>query len=1190
MKKFTERNKQLNLSEINKEVLEAWEAARLFERSMTEREGAPSFVFYEGPPSANGMPGIHHVMARTIKDIFCRYKTMSGYQVKRKAGWDTHGLPVELGVEKTLGITKEDIGKKISVDEYNAACRREVMKYTKEWTDLTRQMGYWVDLDNPYITYDNKYIETLWWLLAQLYKKGYLFKGYTIQPYSPAAGTGLSTHELNQPGCYRDVKDTTATALFRITDPKVEMTGWGTPCFMAWTTTPWTLPSNTALCVGPKIEYVALRTYNPYNGEKITVVMAEVLVKNYFKPEGAEAALDSYTKGDKVLPYEIVGKWTGEQLLGMHYAQLMPWVKPCEKVDENSPAYVKNAAEAHPDKIFRVEKDNFVEMSEEAFRVIPGDYVTTEDGTGIVHIAPTFGADDAKVAKAAGIPSLFIINKRGETRPMVDLQGKYYPVDECAEEFLKKCVDVALYSKYAGAYVKNAYDPRFNPGGKYDEEAASKADDLNIELCMDMKVAGDVFRIEKHVHNYPHCWRTDKPVLYYPLDSWFIRTTASRDRLIELNGDIKWKPASTGSGRFGKWLENLQDWNLSRSRYWGTPLPIWRTEDGREEIIIDSYETLYNEIEKSVAAGVMPSNPLKDKGFVPGDYSKENYDKVDMHRPYVDDIVLVSESGAPMHRELDLIDVWFDSGAMPYAQIHYPFENKEALDSGSVYPADFIAEGVDQTRGWFFTLHAIAGMIFDSVSYKAVISNGLVLDKNGAKMSKRLGNAIDPFNNIGRFGSDPVRWYMISNSQPWDNLKYDEEGVQEVSRKLFGTLYNTYKFFSQYANLDGFTGEEKQIPVADRPEIDRWILSLLNSLVKEVNDALEDYEPTKAARAIETFVLDNLSNWYVRLNRKRYWAGEMTPDKLAAYQTLYTCLLTVARLMAPFAPFFSDRLWRDLMGANGEKEEYTSVHLDKFPVYDASLYSPELEERQRLAQIITSNVLALRRKVNLKVRQPLQTLLVPVMDKQQKEAVEAITELVANEVNVKEIKVVDNEESGLVKRVKADFKKLGPKYGKIMKLLGKAITEMSQKDIAALERDGQFTFEALPDAPVVTVEDVEIIPEDIPGWLVANDGNVTVALDVTVTPELKNEGMARELVNRIQNIRKSSDFEITDRIKVRLSPDESVKAALDVFGDYVASQVLADAIVLDDSLKAEDENVTELDIDGLKVLAEVKRV
>ena len=1186
MAKFQERNKQLNLSEINKEVLADWEKNSLFEESMKVREGCPSFVFYEGPPSANGMPGIHHVMARSIKDIICRYKTMKGFHVKRKAGWDTHGLPVELGVEKTLGITKEDIGKKISVDEYNAACRREVMKYTKEWTDLTRKMGYWVDLENPYITYDNSYIETLWWLLAQLYEKGYLYKGYTIQPYSPAAGTGLSTHELNQPGCYRDVKDTTATALFRILDPKEEMKGWGDPFFMAWTTTPWTLPSNTALCVGPKIDYVALQTYNPYTGEPITAVMAECLVNAYFKPEGAERALEEYQKGDKIVPYRIVGKWSGAELVGMHYEQLLPWVKPCEKVNALSPDYVVKAAETHPEKTFEAGNDKFVELADCAFRVIPGDYVTTEDGTGIVHIAPTFGADDAKVAKAADIPSLFIINKRGETRPMVDLQGKYYPLDECAEQFVEKCVDVALYSEHAGDYVKNAYDPKFNPGGKYDEEAAMSAENLDVVLCLEMKQVGKVFRIEKHVHNYPHCWRTDKPVLYYPLDSWFIRTTANRENLMALNETIKWKPASTGSGRFGKWLENLQDWNLSRSRYWGTPLPIWRTEDGKEEIIIDSYARLYDEIEKSVAAGVMKENPWKAKGFVPGDYSKENYDRIDAHRPYVDDIVLVSPSGKPMKRETDLIDVWFDSGAMPYAQIHYPFENKDALDSGEVYPADFIAEGVDQTRGWFFTLHAIAGMLFDSVAYKAVISNGLVLDKNGAKMSKRLGNAIDPFNNIERFGSDPVRWYMISNSQPWDNLKYDEDGVAEVSRKLFSTLYNTYKFFAQYANLDGFTGTEPQVAVADRPEIDRWILSLLNTLVKTVEESLDDFEPTRAARAIEEFVGDNLSNWYVRLNRKRFWGGDMNTDKLAAYQTLYACLVTVAKLMAPFSPFFADRLWQDLTAPARGAEGYASVHLEKFPAWDEALIDPKLEERMHLAQIATSNVLALRRKVNLKVRQPLRTLLIPAADKEQKDALEAIKDLLAAEVNVKEVKVVDNEESGLVKRVKADFKKLGPKYGKIMKLLGKAISGMDQKAILELERNGRYTFADLEGSPVVTLEDVEVIPEDVPGWQVVSDGNVTVALDITLTPELKQEGMARELVNRIQNIRKSSDFEITDRVDVVLQDVQDVAEAVAAFGDYIKSQVLADSL----SLKADLTEGELLDIDGLKVYAQVNKI
>ncbi len=1187
MNKFKEYSRQLNLSDINKEMLKEWDEHSLFESSMKEREGCPTFVFYEGPPSANGMPGIHHVMARTIKDIVCRYKTMKGFHVKRKAGWDTHGLPVELGVEKSLGITKEDIGKKISVDEYNAACRREVMKYTKEWTDLTHKMGYWVDLENPYITYDNKYIESVWWLLRQLYDKGYLFKGYTIQPYSPAAGTGLSSHELNQPGCYRDVKDTTATALFRIEDAKEEMTGWGTPCFMAWTTTPWTLPSNTALCVGPSFDYVAVRTYNPYNGEKITVVLAEVLVSSYFKKEGADADMDAYKQGDKVLPYRVVGRWKGSDLVGMRYAQLMPWVKPVEKLSDVSADFIKRYAQNHPDKVFNCGNDRFVEIAEEAFHVISGDYVTTEDGTGIVHIAPTFGADDAKVAKAAGIPSLFMINAKGETRPMVDFTGKYYTIDELAPEFVEKCVDVKEYERHAGDYVKNAYDPRFNPDGKYDEKAASQAEDLNIVLCMEMKKNGEAFRIEKHVHNYPHCWRTDKPVLYYPLDSWFIRTTAARERLMELNGSIKWKPASTGSGRFGKWLENLQDWNLSRSRYWGTPLPIWRTEDGREEICIGSYAALFDEIEKAVAAGVMEKNPLKEKGFVPGDYSKENYDRIDLHRPYVDEIVLVSPSGKPMKRELDLIDVWFDSGSMPYAQIHYPFENKELLDSREVYPADFIAEGVDQTRGWFFTLHAIAGMVFDSVAYKAVISNGLVLDKNGNKMSKRLGNAIDPFNNIERFGSDPVRWYMISNSSPWDNLKYDEKGVEEVSKKLFATLYNTYKFFALYANVDGFTGTEEQVDIEKRPEIDRWILSLLNTLVADVTDALDDYEPTKAARAIEEFVNDNLSNWYVRLNRKRFWTGDMGEDKLSAYQTLYACLKTVALLMAPFSPFYSDRLYSDLVQPSLEEGGFASVHTAWFPVSDKTLIDSDLEERMKLAQEITSNVLALRRKVNLKVRQPLQTLLIPVVDARQRKAVEALENLIKAEVNIKDLKIVDNEESGLVKRVKADFKKLGPKYGKIMKQLGKAISEMEQKEIAVLEKEGRFVFSALDGAPVVTLDDVEVIPEDVPGWLVANDGNITVALDVTVTPELRNEGMARELINRIQNIRKGNDFEITDKVIVEMTATPEIREAVEAFGDYIAGQVLADNIILSDTVDGDDAR--DLELDGIVAFAKVSK-
>ena len=1181
---FKEYNGQLSLSDINKQMLELWDKNSLFEASMTEREGCPSFVFYEGPPSANGMPGIHHVMARTIKDIFCRYKTMKGFHVKRKAGWDTHGLPVELGVEKNLGITKEDIGKKISVDEYNAACRREVMKYTKEWTDLTHKMGYWVDLNNPYITYDQKYMETLWWLLKQLYDKGYLYKGYTIQPYSPAAGTGLSSHELNQPGCYRDVKDTTATVMFKICEPKEGMTGWGQPCFIAWTTTPWTLPSNTALCIGPRFKYVAVRTFNPYSGEKITVVLAKDCMHTYFKAEGEQASMEDYKQGDKIIPWRIAAEYDATELLGMKYQQLMPWVTPLEKVNDIAAPFVKEAAEKHPENIFNVGADKFITMQEEAFRIIPGDYVTVEDGTGIVHIAPTFGADDAKVAKAAGIPSLFMVNKRGETRPMVDLQGKYYTLDECAPEFVEKCVNVPAYSKHAGDFVKNAYDPQFNPAGKYDEKAAAKAEDLNIVLCMEMKQAGEAFKIEKHVHNYPHCWRTDKPVLYYPLDSWFIRTTASRERLMELNETIKWKPASTGSGRFGKWLENLQDWNLSRSRYWGTPLPIWRSEDGKEEICIGSYAELYDEIEKAVAAGVMAENPMKKAGFVPGDMSRENYDKIDMHRPYVDEITLVSPSGRPMKRELDLIDVWFDSGAMPYAQIHYPFENKEAFDNREVYPADFIAEGVDQTRGWFFTLHAIAGMVFDTISYKAVISNGLVLDKNGNKMSKRLGNAVDPFSNIEKYGSDPVRWYMIENSQPWDNLKYDEAGVKEVAGKLFGTLYNTYKFFALYANVDGFTGREPQVPLAERPRIDRWVLSLLNTLIKEVDEALDDYEPTRAARAIAEFVGDNLSNWYVRLNRKRFWAGEMTTDKLSAYQTLYTCLCTLAKLMAPIAPFYADRLYSDLTAG---QDEYNTVHLALFPEYDPALVDSDLEQQMRLAQDITSAVLALRRKVNIKVRQPLQTLLVPVSSDAQKAQVEAMADLIKGEVNIKELKIVAGEDSGLVKRVKADFKKLGPRFGKIMKQLGAAIKEMSQQQIAELEREGKFTFADLEGAPVITLDDVEVLAEDIPGWSVGTAGDLTVALDVTVTPTLKNEGVARELINRIQNIRKASDFDITDKVKVLIEHNPVTDAALTDFADYIAGQVLADSIEAVDNA---GDNAQELELDDVKVNVSVTRV
>ena len=1159
-KKFAEYN-HFNLSEINKEVLKSWDENDVFHKSITTREGCPSFVFYEGPPSANGMPGIHHVMARSIKDIFCRYKTMKGYKVMRKAGWDTHGLPVELGVEKAMGITKEDIGKSISVADYNAACRKDVMKFTHEWEDLTHRMGYWVDTEDPYITYDNRYIETLWWLLKQLYKKNLLYKGYTIQPYSPAAGTGLSSHELNQPGCYRDVKDLTVVGQFKIKDPKPEMAQWGTPYFIAWTTTPWTLPSNTALCVGPKIDYVAVQTYNAYNGEKMTVVLAKALLHNHFNPKAEGIALEDYKPGDKLIPYKVVGEYKGPDLAGMKYEQLLPWVKPVS-VDENG---------------------NWKEASDEAFRVILGDYVTTEDGTGIVHIAPTFGADDAFVARAAGIPSLFMINKRGETRPMVDLTGKFYTMDELDEKFVASCIDVEAYKEYEGRWVKNAYDPQFTVDGRYDEKAAAAAESLDVYICMKMKAEQKAFKMEKHVHNYPHCWRTDKPVLYYPLDSWFIRSTAAKERMIELNKTINWKPESTGTGRFGKWLENLNDWNLSRSRYWGTPLPIWRTEEGDEEICIESVEELYNEIEKAVAAGIMASNPYKDCGFVPGDYTQENYDKIDLHRPYVDDILLVSASGKPMRRESDLIDVWFDSGAMPYAQIHYPFENKEAFDRGDVYPCDFIAEGVDQTRGWFFTLHAIATMVFDSISYKAVISNGLVLDKNGNKMSKRLGNAVDPFETIEKYGSDPLRWYMITNSSPWDNLKFDIEGVEEIRRKFFGTLYNTYSFFALYANVDGFTGNEANVPLAERPEIDRWIISLLNSLIKEVDGYYETYEPTRAGRAIADFVNDNLSNWYVRLNRKRFWGGDMNQDKLSAYQTLYTCLETVARLMAPIAPFYADRLYTDLTTATGADTQ--SVHLSDFPTCNCENIDNELEERMRIAQDITSMVLALRRKVNIKVRQPLTTLMIPVVDDAQRRHIEAMQELILGEVNVKELKFVDNAAGILVKRVKPDFKKLGPRYGKIMKQLAATIAAMSQEEILAFEQNGSYTFNIEGAEATVTTEDVDIFSEDIPGWLVANEGRLTVALDITVTDELRREGYARELINRIQNIRKSSGFEITDKIYVTLAHNEETDAAVAQYSDYMARQVLAESFTVGDL--QEGENVTELDFDTFKVLVKV---
>lgn len=1179
--KFTERD-GLNLFGVNEEVLKEWDKNDLFHRSIDEREGCPSFVFFEGPPSANGHPGIHHVMARTIKDVFCRYKTMQGFQVKRKAGWDTHGLPVELGVEKKLGITKEDIGKTISIEEYNAQCRRNVMKFTQEWTDLSHLMGYWVDMEHPYITYDNAYIESLWWLLSQLYQKGLLYKGYTIQPYSPAAGTGLSSHELNQPGCYRDVKDTTVTAQFRILNPTEDMKGWGEAYFLAWTTTPWTLPSNTALCVGPSFEYVTVRTYNPYTAEPITVVLSADRLSAYFKVEGAELPLEDYKAGDKVIPYRVVGSHKGHELEGMRYSQLMPWVKPTEKLADTAPDFVKEYAQANPDAVFEVGHDKFVELEELGFRVILGDYVTTEDGTGIVHIAPTFGADDARVAKAAHIPSLFMITKGGETRPMVDLRGKYYVLDECDATFIDKCVDREAYSRHEGDYVKNAYAPEFNKDGKYDEKAAAKAEDLNIVICLEMKQAGEAFKIEKHVHNYPHCWRTDKPILYYPLDSWFIRSTAVKERMIELNKTIRWKPESTGTGRFGKWLENLNDWNLSRSRYWGTPLPIWRNKDSHEEICIGSVEQLYNEIEKSVKAGVMKSNPLKDNGFVPNDYSKNNYDKIDLHRPYVDNVVLVSETGKPMYRESDLIDVWFDSGSMPYAQLHYPFENKELLDKRVVYPADFIAEGVDQTRGWFFTLHAIATMVFDSVAFKAVISNGLVLDKNGNKMSKRLGNAVEPFGAIQKYGSDPLRWYMITNSSPWDNLKFDEDGVQEVARTYFGKLYQTYSFFAMYANVDGFDGKAAELPLEKRPEIDRWIISELNTLIKNVTEAFEDYEPTRAGRMISTFVIDNLSNWYVRLCRKRFWAGEMDDDKLSAYQTLYRCLFTVSKLMAPIAPFYADRLYGDLKAASAENG-CVSVHLSAFPKVEASEIDTTLEQRMELAQKVTSMVLSLRKKEHVIVRQPLQKICIPATDACQRENIEAMSQLILDEVNVKELEFVEGDM--LEKKVKCNFRVMGKKFGKLMKAVAAAVGALSQDAINELSVNGSVQVDVDGQTVEIVREDVEIVSEDIPGWTVANDGALTVALDLEITEELKNEGMAREIVKRIQAYRKSSGFEITDHIHVVLSHDDNLQKAVEAYHDYICSQVLADKLEF-----GAPESGEELDFEDFKISVDITKL
>ena len=1131
---FTEYN-QLNLSEINKEMLKRWDERELFNKSLEMRKGHPEFVFYEGPPSANGMPGIHHVIARSIKDIFCRYKTMKGFLVNRKAGWDTHGLPVELGVEKSLGITKEDIGKKITVEEYNNACRTEVMKYTKEWEDLTRKMGYWVDMNDPYITYDNRYIETLWYLLKEIYNKGHLYKGYTIQPYSPAAGTGLSTHELNQPGCYRDVRDTACVAQFKITNPAQEWAEFGEPFFLAWTTTPWTLPSNMLLAVGPNVEYAAVQTYNQYTGKPMTVILAKNLVSAFFSEKNAELKLDEYKEGDKKIPFKILDKtWKGSELKGYRYEQLFPWVKVTAK----------------------------------AHQVVTGDFVTTEDGTGIVHIAPTFGADDAKVGKENDVPGLTLIDKDGNIRPMVDMTGKFFRIEDIDPDFVKDKINVELYKEYAGRYVKNEYDDSLT------------ADDatLDVDLSVALKLENKAFRIERFLHSYPHCWRTDKPVLYYPLDSWFIRTTAYKERMLELNNTINWKPQSTGSGRFGKWLENLQDWNLSRSRYWGTPLPIWRTEDGQEEKCIGSVKELIDEVKKSVEAGVMTEVPWKEYD-INGDI---DYNKIDLHRPYVDNIILVSKDGKPMHRELDLIDVWFDSGAMPFAQVFYPHLSEE--DFGKIYPADFIAEGVDQTRGWFFTLHAISTMVKDSVAFKNVVSNGLVLDKNGNKMSKRLGNAVDPFETIEKFGSDPLRWYMVTNASPWDNLKFDIEGVEEARRKFFGTLYNTYSFFALYANVDNFHNQYPQIDIEKRPEIDRWILSLLNSLVKKVDEDYNNYEPTRAGRAINDFVNDNLSNWYVRLNRKRFWGGEMNDDKLSAYQTLYQCLVTISQLMAPIAPFYADRLYLDLTRAT-DNTQFESVHLADFPVVDENIINQTLEEQMYLAQTASSIVLSLRRKVSLKVRQPLTKIMIPVVNEADRNNIEAVKDLILGEVNVKEIEFVDSANDMLVKRMKPDFKKLGPRYGKFMKQLSARIQDMSQAEINTLEKDGKLEFDIDSQSFVIESADVEILSDDIPGWLVGNEGRVTVALDITITDTLRKEGIAREMVNRIQNLRKAKDFEITDRIEIKVSSNELFDEAITEFRQYISTQVLADSIVVEN-----DTFEDEIDIDEEKITLSILKV
>ena len=1123
--------KKLDLVEINNRILDKWKREKCFESTLKAKEGAPSFIFFEGPPSANGMPGIHHVMARSIKDAILRYKTQSGYYVARKAGWDTHGLPVELGVEKMLGITKEDIGKKISIEEYNNACRKEVMKYTKEWVSLTERIGYWVNTEDPYITYDNRYIETLWYLLKEIYNKGLLYKGYTIQPYSPAAGTGLSSHELNQPGCYRDVKDTTATVQFRILRNALseelfkaaEGAGVGEELFfLAWTTTPWTLPSNVALCMGPNIEYVMVKSYNPYSGRAAAYIVAKDLVSALFNPKAAEIPFESYKQGDKLVPYQVVGApMKGSSFKGIAYEQLIDWMKPEEGMH----------------------------------RVINGDFVTTTDGTGIVHIAPTFGADDDKVSKANGVPPFMVVDKDQVKQAMVDRSGKMYKIEDLSEEFVRTRVNLESYGPYAGRYVKNAYDSSLAPD----------APTIDIDICMDLKQQGKAFKIEKHVHSYPHCWRTDKPVLYYPLDSWFIRTTAVQERLIELNKTITWRPESTGSGRFGKWLENLQDWNLSRSRFWGTPLPIWRTEDGSEEICIGSARELYAEIERAVAGGVMKENPLAAAGFNPDDNSKENYDKIDLHRPYVDEIVLLSKSGAPMRRESDLIDVWFDSGAMPYAQEGLARMNSPEFGQ----TADFIAEGVDQTRGWFFTLHAIHTMVSDSIAYKNVISNGLVLDKEGNKMSKRLGNAVDPFKALDEYGADALRWYMLTNAQPWDNLKFDASGVDEIRRKFFGTLYNTYSFFALYANVDGFDCSAAQVPVEKRPEIDRWIISLLNTLIKDVEASYENYDITSAGRMIQDFVCDHLSNWYVRLNRKRFWGGEMDEDKVAAYQTLYSCLESVALLAAPIAPFFMENLFLDLNAVSHRFAE-SSVHQTAMPAVNESLIDKDLEERMELAQLSSSMILALRRKVNIKVRQPLAKLVIPILDDKLQEQFQRVQSLVLNEVNVKEVEFIRNTEGLITKKIKPNFKTLGKRYGKQMKEIASAFAAMDQKSIAEIERSGmaedpRYLLHLAGGDVVLERGDYEITSEDMPGWLVASEGKLTVALDITISEALKREGTARELVNRIQNLRKESGFDVTDKIVAIVEKNPEIVASLEDYLQYVCSQTLCNNIELQEA-------------------------